>query len=322
MFVRLVLLAVILALAGCGKLPKSTPPDASAAEPLVSAADAMTQARQLARRDGRWADALKLLQRAKAAYPDDAKLTALADELETERDVLVRQIKDELMVNEAESNQRKVALLEQLSLVDDDSLFATSRRLYWKEALEDEEEVLISCGEEHAKTKPALARRCYALAVDIASTPANKQRLAAVNTTLRASENNAAKRRIAVEKQDRQDRAKELLVSARAVIEAREYRKALDILEKVSQLQPNNSEVSGLQKKAWSMISPQVEALVKLGDHLYLDEQLNAAVATWQAALNLKPDDEDIAARIERAKNVLSRLDELRKQQNTPESKR
>ena len=39
----------------------------------------------------------------------------------------------------------------------------------------------------------------------------------------------------------------------------------------------------------------QVEALVKLGDHLYLNEQLEAAVATWQAALILKPDDEAVA---------------------------
>ena len=105
---------------------------------------------------------------------------------------------------------------------------------------------------------------------------------------------------------------------ARAAIDARDYRRALDILEKVAQLQPNNSEVSGLQEEAWSMISPQVGALVKLGDHLYLDEQLDAAVATWQAALTLKPDDEAILARIERAKTVLNRLDALRRRQNSP----
>ena len=63
------------------------------------------------------------------------------------------------------------------------------------------------------------------------------------------------------------------------------------------------------------MISPQVEALVKLGDHLYLDEQLEAAVATWQAALSLKPGDEAILARVDRAETVLTRLDDLRRQQ-------
>ena len=72
---------------------------------------------------------------------------------------------------------------------------------------------------------------------------------------------------------------------------------------------------SGLQQKALAIISPQVDALVKLGDHLYLEEQLDAAVATWQAALTLTPGDEEIAARIERAKTVLTRLDALRLQQ-------
>ena len=51
-------------------------------------------------------------------------------------------------------------------------------------------------------------------------------------------------------------------------------------------------------------------------DQRYLDEQLEAAVATWQAALILKPDDEAILARIDRANTVLNRLDALRRQQN------
>jgi hypothetical protein len=63
-----------------------------------------------------------------------------------------------------------------------------------------------------------------------------------------------------------------------------------------------------------------VDALVKLGDQLYLEEQLNAAVATWEAALGLKPGDEEIVARIDRAKNVLVKLDELRREQNSEPS--
>ncbi|WP_078118909.1 tetratricopeptide repeat protein [Thiosocius teredinicola] len=318
MILRVVLLALLVALPGCTKLTKSSSKEGVDTPLPASAAESLTQAQQLARRDGRWADALAMLKEAKTAYPESAEIAKLYDDLASERDVIARQIRDQIMVSDAENFKSKIDLLDQLALVDADSLFATSRRLYWKEKLGDQEESLTACGEEHAKTQPVLARRCYALAVEIAGTPELKDRLAAVNATLRASENNAAKRRIAVEKQDRQARGKELLESARAAIEAREYRKALDILDKVAQLQPNNREVSGLQEKAWSMISPQVEALVKLGDHLYLDEQLNAAVATWQAALSLKPDDEDILARIERAKNVLSRLDELRKQQNSP----
>ncbi|MCB1727706.1 MAG: hypothetical protein KDI22_09775, partial [Gammaproteobacteria bacterium] len=136
-----------------------------------------------------------------------------------------------------------------------------------------------------------------------------------VSAQLRASDDIAAERRRAREEKERHQRAKALLGQAKAAIDASDYRRALDILDKVAQLQPDNREVSGLQQKALAIISPQVDALVKLGDHLYLEEQLDAAVATWQAALTLTPGDEEIAARIERAKTVLTRLDALRLQQ-------
>ena len=80
-------------------------------------------------------------------------------------------------------------------------------------------------------------------------------------------------------------------------------------------LQPNNPEISDLRQAAEKAINPQIEALVKLGDHLYLDEQLEAALATWQAALVLNPQDQEIASRIDRANTVLSKLQHLREQQ-------
>ena len=225
-------------------------------------------------------------------------------------------LEDQIMVGDAENQERKIALLEKMSLAQPGNLIVTSRRIYWKEVLASNIEKLTACGEFHVTTDTALARRCFQLASGMAASPDIEQRLAGISEQLLLSENVAAERRRAKEEKGRQRRAKSLLDDAKAAIDARDYRRALDILEKVAELQPNNSEVSGLQEEAWSMISPQVEALIKLGDHLYLDEQLDAAVATWQAALTLKPDDEDILARIDRAKTVLNRLDALRRQQN------
>jgi tetratricopeptide (TPR) repeat protein len=177
---------------------------------------------------------------------------------------------------------------------------------------------LTECAERQVGDAPALAKRCYRLAVDLAQDAALEERLAAVREQIKEGEQLAEERRRQRAEKARQQRAKELLEEARAAIDASDYRRALNILEEVADLQPDNPEIGAMARDAWSMLSPQVEALVKLGDHLYLDEQLDAAVATWQAALNLKPGDEEIVARITRARTVLKRLDDLRHRQQLP----
>jgi len=312
-----VLLVGLLFISGCAVLdvrPKT-------GHPLVkspaSAAEAIEIAQHMARR-GRWSDALAVLDSAARDFPGDRRLLEQRQALELSHQREIRVLEDQIMVGDAENQKQKIALLEKLSLAQPEDLIVVSRRIYWKEVLARRTEGLTACAEFHVGTESELAKRCFDLASTLAATPAVEQRLAQVSRQLRASEDIAAERRRANEERERQLRAKVLLGNAKVAIEAREYRRALDILDEVAGLQPNNSEVVGLQQEAWAMISPQVEALVKLGDHLYLDEQLDAAIATWQAALSLKPDDEDIVARIERATAVLSRLDALRRQQKPP----
>ena len=311
---RLLLLSVLLlGLGGCSDLQTrlAEPPS----KPLTSSAEALDAANLMAK-EGRWSRALALLEKAARDYPGDPAIEAQRVAMRERWERQARVLEDQIMVGDAENQERKIALLEKLSLAEPGNLIVTSRRIYWKEVLASNIEKLTACGEFHVTTDTALARRCFQLASGMAATPVIEQRLAGISEQLLLSENIANERRRAEEEKERQQRAKSLLDDAKKAIDARDYRRALDILEKVAQLQPNNSEVSGLQEEAWSMISPQVEALVKLGDHLYLDEQLDAAVATWQAALTLKPDDEAILARIDRAKTVLNRLDALRRQQN------
>jgi tetratricopeptide (TPR) repeat protein len=304
---------VFLALVGCADLQTrlAEPPS----KPLTSAAEAVNAADVMAK-EGRWSRALALLEKAARDYPGDPEIEARRVSMRERWERQERLLEDQIMVGDAENQERKIALLEKLSLAEPGNLLATSRRIYWKEILASNVEKLTACGEFHVTTETSLARRCFQLASGMVATPEIEQRLAGISEQLLLTENIAAERRRAEEAKERQQRAKVLLDDARATIDARDYRRALDILEKVAELQPNNSEVSGLQEEAWAMISPQVEALVKLGDHLYLDEQLDAAVATWQAALTLKPEDEAILARIDRAKTVLNRLDALRRQQN------
>lgn len=312
---RFLLPPLLLLLVGCAGL-QGTPQ-----KPLLKAPASSAEARGIADdmvSRGRWSAAFAVLDAASREFDGDPDIEAHRKLLLERWQRQQRVYEDQIMVGDAENQKNKITVLEKLSLAEPDDLILTSRRIYWKEVLAGNIEQLTACGEYHVTTDTALARRCFELAAGMSATSNIEQRLAGVDKQLRQSETIAAERLRASREKERQLRAKVLLGEAKAAIDGRDYRRALDILEKVAQLQPDNSEVSGLQQEALSMISPQVEALIKLGDHLYLDEQLDAAVATWQAALTLKPDDEAIVARIERAKKVLNRLDALRRQQQPP----
>lgn len=302
-----------LVISGCAELQVN--PEQAPLKSPASSIEALGMADELSRR-GRWSDALGILDSAAHNYPDDPVVAKRRQEMGERWRRRERELEDQIMVADAENRKHKISVLEKLSLAEPDNLIVTSRRIYSKEILVGDLEALVTCGEFHVNTNTALARRCFKLASGIQGTPEVEGRLAVVSEQLRLSEQAAAERRLAAERKERQRKAKALLAEAKTAIESREYRHALDILQQVAELQPENSEVPGLQEAAMSMLSPQVEALVKLGDHLYLDEQLEAAVATWQAALILQPDDEAILARIDRAKTVLNRLDALRRQQN------
>ena len=308
------LLSLAVLLSGCTGLAPKGDAGTPLIKPPADATEAILIARDLARRD-RWDEAIAVLAKAREQFPDEREILDEQTAMQQRRDHTIRQINDEILVGDAENQQAKITLLGRLSRLDRDNLLLTSRRLYWKEVLAGKVAALTSCAETHAEHSPALARRCYEQAIQLDADAGTVERLSAVRDRLQASEQEAVARQRLRQSKERQARAKVLLGEAKAAIDAREYRRALNLLAQVEALQPDNAEVAGLKQEAWSMISPQIEALVKLGDHLYLDEQLEAAVATWQAALTLKPDDEGLRDRIDRAKTVLDRLETLRQRQ-------
>jgi tetratricopeptide (TPR) repeat protein len=310
----LLLVAVVLVVSGCAGLPQEDPTESGLIRQPETVDEAMLIAEDYAAR-GRWQAALSLLDRALRDAPNHPELLEKRAALAARWDYQEQSWEDRILLGDAENERAKIAVLEQLSRAAPDDLLTTSRRLYWKEVLRGKTDALTACAERHVVLQPDLARRCFRIAVDLVEAPDREHRLHGVREQLAEGEQLAEQQRRQRAEKERQLRAKVLLDEARVAIEGNDYRRALDLLARVDALQPDNPEVDALQRSAWSMLSPQVEALVKLGDHLYLDEQLEAAVATWQAALNLKPNDEDIAARIARARTVLERLDALRDQQ-------
>jgi tetratricopeptide (TPR) repeat protein len=313
-------LFLVLFTSGCVhlQLPALDKKNAQAA-PTRSAGDAVSQAEKLAAQ-GRWGEAIGILGKAEKAYPADQRIVARLLSIQQRWEAEQSRLKDRLLLSDAQNERERIAVLGTLSVAQPDDLLLIARRLYWKEVLNDKAERLTRCAERHVADNTVLSRRCFNLASTLVNDDAIEQRLAQVGNLLKVNEQSLTERQRAAAARQRRAKVKVLLGKARAAIDAGDYRGSLDVLEKAAALQPDNREVSGLQEKARSLISPQVEALIRLGDQLYLSEQLDAAVAAWQAAASLRPNDDEVTSRIERAKTVLNRLQMLRaKQQSIPE---
>lgn len=312
---RALLLSATLVLGGCAAFEQRLLQTPEAPVP-ASVPATVEEARGLAA-EGRWTAAVRLLESARRHYPDDAALAAALDQLESERATERQFLDDRLLVAEAEHARSKIELLERLAAVQaqPESLLTLSRRLFLAEVQQGRLAGLVGCAERHVDDDPALARRCLDQAGALALDEAAASRLETVSERLRVSQADVERRRAAAQRRALQRRARDVLDEARAAIAAHDYRRALDLLDEVERLQPGDRELAGLRDQAEAMLNPQIDALVRLGDHLYLDEQLEAAVAAWQAALSLTPGDEEVQARIDRARTVLNRLEDLRRQQ-------
>jgi tetratricopeptide (TPR) repeat protein len=302
-------------LAACSALEPWVAPQTPTVQSPASPEDALDRAGSLAN-GGRWSEAIGLLELAAFRFPFNATVASELADMQEQWAQKKRTLQDQLMVGEAEGERGRVTLLDALCLAQPQDLALAAQRDELTVSLGAKLDRLIACSEVHMISDPDLARRCYRVALELPSSLDADRRLEKVALQLQALEDQAKERRRRAAAQKHQSRFNAQLAKAQAAIEARDYRSAFDRLDKADELEPGNPEVAAMRAELWAIVTPQVQALVKLGDQLYLEEQLDAAVATWEAALGFKPGDEEIVARIERAKNVLGKLDELRRQQN------
>ena len=312
-----VMLACLLA--ACSALEPWVMQQAPTVQPPASPAEALQRAEELAN-GGRWSEAIAVLELASFRFPFSSDVSNGLTDMQDEWAQKKRLLQDQLMVAEAESERGRVGYLDALCLAQPQDIALAAQRDELTVSLNAKIDSLIACSEVHLISDTELAWRCYRVALELPASVDTERRLEKVSSQLRALEDQAKEQRRNAAAKKRQSRFRAQLAKAQEAIDARDYQNAFERLDKAAELEPDNPVLAAMRAELWSIVTPQVDALVKLGDQLYLEEQLNAAVATWEAALGLKPGDEEIVARIERAKNVLVKLDELRREQNSEPS--
>lgn len=299
----LILPALVLLLSACTTAPVTTTDLSSQTRP----ADALGKAANL-RRAGNWKAALDTLRQAQRTYPDSKPINRALNKLEKAWAHNKTTLQHKLLISEAGGLVEQQALLEQIRESGNDDL-ATNTTLLLKDLQLDGKLVgLNSCVEYQRQHDLALARRCSELANHIEASSDSQQRYENINQ--------AYQQALANTRRLRQQRTEEQLLDE--AVTQRDQGRFLEahlLLQEVLSSSPDNPRAHQLLKELDNTLEQQAGILASVGDRLYRDGQLEQAVAVWTSLLELRPEDAQVKARIERAQRVLNKLETLRREQ-------
>ncbi|TVO70494.1 tetratricopeptide repeat protein [Sedimenticola selenatireducens] len=307
---RLVLLVLMGLLTSCTVLEtKQEQP-----ERTLSTAELIKQARTLQQKE-QWSEALVLLRKKGGTEPRDEQIESLEAEIRRDWTMQKRNSEDWILVFETRSLKQKLPHLERLAKIDSENLITRSRLLFWTKLLESKVASLISCGSMHLHLDPALAEACTMLSEEIKPTKESAHLLSKIKKT-RAEEKSVQQSKEAVRaKRNLSQQRDRLLAQAKTLRDEEDYPESIHSLQRLLKLIPNDSEAITLLKEVTAVRDQRVEKLIKFGDALYRDEQIDQAVSVWESAEKLDEGRADIASRIDRAMKVLERLREIKKEQ-------
>jgi tetratricopeptide (TPR) repeat protein len=93
--------------------------------------------------------------------------------------------------------------------------------------------------------------------------------------------------------------------------EREEWSEAKNYLEQIQRLSPMSKRTQEADNKLALKINDYIQQQIKLGEHQYSQGEFERALKTWESALPLDPDNEDLNKHIIRAQKVLKNLEEL-----------
>jgi hypothetical protein len=90
-----------------------------------------------------------------------------------------------------------------------------------------------------------------------------------------------------------------------------EWMEAKEYLDEIKRLSPRSSRTRDAEQRLQTQIDAYIQAQIKSGEHQYSQGEFERALKTWEDALPLAPDNEDLNKHIARAKRVIENLEEL-----------
>jgi len=310
----LLLLLIVTLIGGCSSLQHTEQERLEISSYLdsVQTAEAVSEKARDYREQGEIVKALGLLHAASEKFPGNEEISKLTSEYEHRWRMHQLTLEKQLLLTETRWLIESLPLLEELAKGYPKHHLINTRILLWESDINSKVPELINCGVLFEEENVWLARRCLSMAYRISPTEETQQRLAEVASRIEAIEQAARAKLEQKEERERVDRVAQLLSEA---TQARQQGALVNAMEKIDEALKQDPESPRVREQLLELqeqTGKEAEILMQLGDRLYRNQQTGAAIAVWEAALKLDPNQQQISERILRARTVLNKLESIR----------
>lgn len=221
-----------------------------------------------------------------------------AADLLKERNQNARIIKYKLLASRASNLLSYKKSYEQLNLLLPNDYITQYEIHFYKSELKKTARQLNECAENSERSKQyTLAKDCYAQAYKIEPSPAQYEKIKALEKTIK---NNT-----------HQKTYSSLLKSYQVAYDNKKYNEAKKFLDEILSLNPDHQQAIKLYSKLKLTINDFVESKINLGKELYSQKKIQAALTIWKQAKELAPGNSELTQLIDRAEKVSKKIESL-----------
>ena len=184
---------------------------------------------------------------------------------------------------------------------------------------------LLTCGQETLQDNLDMADKCLRHAAAINDSPEVQSALSQLETRRAATRQRGEKTvRITQDKEEKKlsrkqkNKTQEVLERTVQALNDDDLPAARRIFHELPKVRNESREAAAIRSRLHEAIESRVKGLTNEGDKRYRADNVSMAIRSWEKALELDPDNPDLTERVERARKVLARLDELKSRQNAP----
>lgn len=268
-----------------------------------------------------WPQAEALIQQARDKLPESEALRKTERRFYADRDERLEQIDREVSLLRGEHLAAKAPLVDMAQEVHPRGM-----KTRWQAYLHDREteklaQELGRCGElALEESRYDLAESCLRMAVALTEDESTAKRLAALQQRGVEAQAETAARTKAEQQAEaaarvarKTEQVGQLKARYRDLVEAGWWAAAKEVLAELQEQVPDDPDVVTWTGEFQRVVADRVEANIKEGQALYSRGRLHEALAVWQDAAKLAPENPVLQAHISRVERFIAKLERLNK---------
>lgn len=277
---------------------------------------------------GDWHAAQVIYRKARFNFPESSALSAAEKDFTARRDAFIEHLRIVQYAEKASYLSAEIAQLEQISAATPFNLHTRRELAQQKTQRQLIATALLNAGESQLAAKNYVAARRYlTLSNDLVATTASLDALRQVPLLVkrqpikfRPKTKPVAVRMAASTLITRPDsnvdidfELTQIMAAYHAAREQGDLIMAQRKLKQALSLRPHSGKLATEQNALTAAVQQHVHEKLENGKYLYSMGEVDAAIAAWQIATALAPDDQSLLQRLERAQKFRQRYEELKK---------